>query len=464
MAHPSDVFISKRNIRKGEPMLTKWFFPDYWQAIVLTLSSVLHQRSAWRLATILASMLFARGRRTITSWLRAAGINRCYKAYYYFIGSLAQKTEKIATELFEIMIHRIYKNTNTVLAAIDDSPTPRYGPKVAGAGIHRNPTPTPDGRRFIYGHVWVTLSAIARHKNFGTIGLPLLARMYVKAKDIKNVGLFFQSKTEQAVELSEWAYNCCKNLGKRLWIVTDGGFTRASFLKPVIKMGAVIITRLRKDAVLYAELKQPAKGKRGRPRKYGRRIKLEDVVTCGRAKNPDGWFKVKAFLYGKEEIKEVKVFKALYKPAGCLVQVLVVYESKDCFRAFMCTDLAASAVQILEAVADRYAIEQNFSDIKEIEGAGQQQVRTISSNIGTFHLNLWLHSLVELWAWAKSAKVLCNRSDSPWDDANRRPSHADKCAALRREVLKQTFFVSSDKSHEIKKIHKQFYKLLKLVA
>jgi len=440
-------------------MFAKWIFPDYWQVMVIALSSVLHQRSAWRLAMILAAMLFARGRKTITSWLRAAGINRCYKAYYYFIGSLGNKTENIATGLFEIMVKRIYKNTNTVLVAIDDSPTSRYGPKVAGAGIHRNPTPTPDGRKFIYGHVWVTISAIARHKHFGTIGLPMLARMYVKARDVGNASLFFQSKTEQAVELSKWAYNCCINLGKRLWIVTDGGFTRASFLKPVVKMGAVIITRLRRDAVLYAELKQPKKRKRGRPRKYGKRLKLANIV-----KSSDGWFKIKAVLYGKEEVKDVKVFKALYKPAGCQVQVLVVRESKDCFRAFMCTDLTASAQEILEAVADRYAIEQNFSDIKEIEGAGQQQVRTIGSNIGAFHLNLWLHSMVELWAWGKSANVLCNRSDSPWDDAYRRPSHADKRAAIRREVLRQTFFVSSDKSHEIKKIQKQFYKLLKLVA
>jgi hypothetical protein len=45
-----------------------------------------------------------------------------------------------------------------------------------------------------------------------------------------------------------------------------------------------------------------------------------------------------------------------------------------------------------------------------------------------------------------------------------RPSHVDKCAALRRAVLKQTFFRCSGKSHEINNIHKQFYKLLKLVA
>ena len=340
-------------------MLTKWIFPDFWQVTVIALSCALHQRSAWRLSIIFTAMLFAKGRKTVTSWLRAAGINRCYKAFYYFIGSLSNKTEALATELLKMMIPRIYKNTNTVLMAIDDSPTSRYGPTIAGAGIHRNPTPTPDGRKFIYGHVWVTLSAIARHKNFGTIGLPLLARLYVKAKDVKNAGLAFKSKTEQAVELSKWAYDGCKNLRKKLWIVTDGGFTRASFLKPVIQTGAVVVTRLRKDAVLYAEPRPPKTRKRGRPRKYGKRIKLACQVT-----NPDGWFMIKAVLYGKQETKEIKMFKALYKPAGCLVQVLIVRENEDCFRAFLCTDLAASAVEILEAVADRYAIEQNFSDLK----------------------------------------------------------------------------------------------------
>jgi len=220
-----------------------------------------------------------------------------------------------------------------------------------------------------------------------------LARMYVKAKDVKAIGVSFKSKTEQAVELAKWAYNCCKNPGRELWIVTDGGFTRASFLKSVIKMGVVVITRLRKDAALRALLKQVKGRKRGRPRKYGKRIKLQNIVN-----NRDRWNKVKALLYGEEEIKEVKVFKALYKPkpAGCLVQVLVAHESKDCFRAFMCTDLTASAVQILEAVAGRYAIEQNFSDIREIEGAGQQQVRNYFANVGAFHLNMWVHTLVEL--------------------------------------------------------------------
>ncbi|WP_300399554.1 rhomboid family intramembrane serine protease, partial [uncultured Sphingobium sp.] len=66
----------------------------------------------------------------------------------------------------------------------------------------------------------------------------------------------------------------------------------------------------------------------------------------------------------------------------------------------------------------------------------QQQVRNIWTNVGCFNLNLWMHTLVELWVWDQSHVDLCNRSDSPWDDAERRPSHADRRKALRRQIMR----------------------------
>ena len=444
-------------------MFTKWIFPDSWQIMTIAICSALHQRSAWRMSIIFAGIVFAKGRKTITSWFRAAGIVERYKAFYYFVGSIGQKTEIIATVLFEIMLKLVYKNQDRILMAIDDSPTKRYGPKVAGAGIHRNPTVGPDGAKFVYGHIWVTLSALALHKLWGTIGLPLLAKMYIRAGDVKSVPraykIRFQNKLAQAAELVKWSQKCCKRLEKKLWIVTDGGFTKAGFLKPVITMGVTVITRLRKDAALHSLVKPVKKRKRGRPRKYGKRIYLQDEVA-----KKQGWFSINVMLYGKEETKIVKMFKATYKPAGGEVLVLIVREDKNSWRAFMCTNLSASAEEILEAVAARFAIEQNFHDLKETEGAGQQQVRNYSANVGAFHLNMWVHTMVELWAWDKSAKVLCSRSDSPWDDAYRRPSHADRCQALRRAVLSKTFFEISGHSRKNRKIVRQFYKLMKLAA
>ena len=69
-------------------------------------------------------------------------------------------------------------------------------------------------------------------------------------------------------------------------------------------------------------------------------------------------------------------------------------------------------------------------------GSGQQQVRNIWTNLAVYNLNLWMHTLVELWAWNKPGEELVNRRDSPWDDAERRPSRANRRKALRAHILR----------------------------
>ena len=69
-------------------------------------------------------------------------------------------------------------------------------------------------------------------------------------------------------------------------------------------------------------------------------------------------------------------------------------------------------------------------------------IATLVKNVGktfwvaVYHLNLWRHTLVELWAWNRGQQELCNRRASPWDDPERRPSHADRRKALRRHILR----------------------------
>ena len=114
---------------------------------------------------------------------------------------------------------------------------------------------------------------------------------------------------------------------------------------------------------------------------------------------------------------------------------MVIVQEATGPQYFFCTDPNASVVEILEAFADRAAIEQNFHDLKVIWGIGKQQLRHLWANIGAYHLCLWMHALVELWAWDKSKAEICDRRDSPWDDPHRRPSHADRRKALRGNIL-----------------------------
>ncbi len=139
--------------------------------------------------------------------------------------------------------------------------------------------------------------------------------------------------------------------------------------------------------------------------------------------------------YGKTSTKTYKTFLATYTPAGGVIRVVLVKEEHGWY-AFYCTDPSASAQEVVEAFADRATIEQDFHDVKEVWGSGQQQVRNIWNNLAVYNLNLWMHTLVELWAWDRTAERLVDRSDSPWDDPERRPSHANRRKALQPQILR----------------------------
>jgi len=80
-------------------------------------------------------------------------------------------------------------------------------------------------------------------------------------------------------------------------------------------------------------------------------------------------------------------------------------------------------------------IEITFRECKQVVGAALQQVRFLWANVGAFHVCPWTFTMTEAWAWSRPAAELVNRSDSPWDSPPRRPSHADKRRAWRRELL-----------------------------
>jgi hypothetical protein len=233
-----------------------------------------------------------------------------------------------------------------------------------------------------------------------------------------------------AASAVSWVAAWLKYLGKTLWVVADGAYAKRPFLKAARAAGVVVVSRLRKDAALWSVPRPPrpeAPKKRGPRPTYGK----EALSLAKRAGHRGGWQTEEFVLYRRPVTKTFKTFLATYPPAGGLIRVVLVRET-DGWVAFFCTDPHATVAQILEAVADRAALEQDFHDLKEVHGAGQQQVRYYWANVAVYHLNLWLHTLIELWAWTRAAGRLCDRKDSPWDDGERRPSHADRRKALCR--------------------------------
>jgi hypothetical protein len=407
-------------------------------------------------------MVLANGKRTVTSWLRVAGLQENFQEYYPFISSVGNRAEVVAKQMLLLLL-RFIVSSDRVILALDDTPTPRYGPKVQGAGLHHNPTSGPDDHKFIYGHIWVTLAWVVRHPRFNAIALPFWASLYVKQKDVNQLQKIhpwkFQTKLELAAEMVNQVALILKNAGKTVWIVADGAYAYRPLLKKILA-NVVVVSRLRKDAALTSVPRRCKPGTRGALRKYGKqKISLEKL-----AKKSKGWKRVRCVLYGGKEVtKQCKTFLATYRVVGGLLRVVLVKEGKE-WEVFFCTDPNASVKEILEAYADRSAIEQTFWDLKEVWGAGQQQLRNVWCNIGAFHLNLWSHTLTELWAWNQSSQQLADRSQSPWDNANRRPSHADRRKAIKKQIIESKITLALGKRLELSKIKTLCKTLLQLAA
>jgi hypothetical protein len=413
------------------------YLPARLSAWLAEITAALDPRSAPRLLALFLGALFARGRRTVTSWFRAAGITDAFRPAYSALRAAGRRAQALGHRLLGRVVRPLLGQLpgDRLLFGIDDTPTPRYGRHVQGAGVHHNPTPGPAGERFVYGHVWVTLAWLARHPLWDTLALPLRALLYVRAQDVPKLAQAypweFRTKLQLAVELVRWLLIWLGRTGKALWLAVDGAYAKRPFLKPVLALGVVVVSRLRRDAhLLTLPPTTRPRGRRGPLPTYGK----EKIDLAKRAGQKRGWTEVECVQYGGRVTKMIKTFEATWRPAGGRIRVVIVRET-DGWLAYFCTDPTATAVAILEAMADRSAIEQLFHDVKEVWGAGQQQVRNVYASIGAFAVNLTMYSVVEAWAWARSEEELVARPC--WDREERRPSHADKRRALQREILRQ---------------------------
>ena len=435
--------------------------PSDWEDWSEWLAAGLHGRSCWRLPLLMTGLLLANGRRVVAAWIRTAGVSHDFQDFYFFLQSVGRRWQSLGDRVLILVLQRALRNQSRVLLGVDDSPTKRYGPKVQGAGFHHDPTPGPAGGKFCYGHIWVTLAVIVRHPLWGTIGLPIWAWLYVRKGDVSRIpgkhGWRFQTKTRQAADLVARAAKTLQSAGKTVWAVADGFYTKRPFARAVIAAGVTLVGRLPRNAALRTVPPRERTRRRGRQRKYGK----FPVSLTKRAGNRHGWQDVACVVYGMETVKRVKTFLATHATFGGTIRVVIVKEPVGP-QFFYATSTSASVREILEAFADRAAIEQVFHDVKEVWGGGQQQVRNLWANIAVWHLNLWMHTLVELWAWNRTAHELVRRGDSPWDTPARRPSHADRRKALQAAVLSAEFSRGTGRTPLPRKIRDLLQRLLRI--
>jgi DDE superfamily endonuclease len=110
--------------------------PPALTSAFLALAAWLDRRSAARLPRLLLGILLATGRRTVTSWFKAAAITDEFRPAYVTVCAVGRAHQDMAVTTLHAV--KPLLSGSRLRLAIDDTPTPRYGPFVEGCGRDRS--------------------------------------------------------------------------------------------------------------------------------------------------------------------------------------------------------------------------------------------------------------------------------------------------------------------------------------
>ena len=152
------------------------------------------------------------------------------------------------------------------------------------------------------------------------------------------------------------------------YLLADSYYCKGDLAKQFKRKGIELITRVRKNAVAYFPV-TVYQGK-GRPRIYGRKVKLWDFFT-------ELSSTAEISVYGEAKtIITYGIYDLIWKSYRGLVRFCLVNHPTRGKTIFMTTDLSLTAEQIVVSYSKRFKIEYSFKELKH--------------NIGAFCYRFWI--------------------------------------------------------------------------
>ncbi len=394
------------------------------------------------------------GRRTISRTISALGrSDRDWSGDYKMFSRCKWEPERLFDPVIDEYLDRYPKMP--VVSAIDDTKIRKTGKRIQSARWQRDPLSPPFHVNFLYGLRFLQASMLFPHDKEGDYpprGIPV---RFQEAPPLKKPGKrASQQDHEQYRELkktnnlSTQTLDVIRSLrasvdqrggSKRLLlIVGDGSFSNKTMFSAELDR-THLVTRCRKDARLCF----PAPV--GSRRKYDEQIFTPEQVR----KNDKAWRWARVYLGGKQRRVRYKEVKGVLWKRGAgqrrlrlIVIAPVPYKLSKHSRVnyrhpayFLSTDLHTSTKLLIRACFDRWQIEVNHRDEKDILGVGQAQVRNEQSvprhpALAVASYSLSLLAALQSFGPGRTKDYLPHPK---WRKDSKRPSFLDIVTRLRTD-------------------------------
>lgn len=421
------------------------------------------ERSLQRIITLAFGILCGIGRRTITRAISFAGnTQKDWSADYKIFSRSTWEPRALFHPVLEQAIQQ--HALERIVISTDDTRLWRHGKHVPQTQWFRDPMGPAFQINLRWGHRFLQSSLVlplylqdaessSRSipvrfeiapvvKKPGKKASPAELQTYRRLRKEKNLSVQFVALTHEV----RAHLNLSGHQQKRLFQVGDGSFCNRTVYGPDWEAKNVsVVTRCRKDL----QLCKRASGKGSRF--YGKTKFTPEQVR--RRNCRARWQRAKIFHGGCYREVRYKELSKIYWQGGARkreVRLLVVapvgYRTSKNGRTYyrqpaylLTTDLKSSAEELLQAYFDRWGIEVNHRDEKEILGVGQAQVWNEHSVSKVPALAVAMYS----WLWLAGLHCYGPKRTSAyeplpkWRRGAKRPSCLDLLTLLRNQIAGQ---------------------------
>ncbi len=418
------------------------------------------ERSLQRAITLAFGALCGVGRRTLTRAISFAGnTQKDWSADYKVFSRSPWEARALFHPILEQAIQE--QKLERIVVSTDDTRVWRNGKHVPQTQWHRDPMGPPFQSNLRWGHRFLQASVVLplylQDSTSSSRCIPVRFEMapvikkpgqkaseadweeYRRQKKEKNLSVQFVAMTKELRE----RLNQTGHQSKRLFQVGDGSFCNRTVLREDWdKINVSLVLRCRKDIVLCK--RAPGQGRRF----YGMTKFTPQEVR--RRDSKARWQKAEIFHGGCYRQVRYKELTKVYWQGGARkrqVRLLIVapvgYRTSKNGRNYyrqpaylLTTDLTTSAIDLLQAYFDRWGIEVNHRDEKQILGVGQAQVWN------EFSVSKVPALLVAMYSWLLLAGLQCygptrTQHYEPlpkWRRGAKRPSCQDLLTLLRKQL------------------------------